>query len=201
MSQILEKIDLDAYLAASEVVNSDSETIQAIAHHFSQLTPVPCDRAKAVYEFVRDQIPHSFDIQGKVVTCNASDVLKHREGICFAKSHLLAAILRSLGIATGFCYQRLVFSDEDRTRFSLHGLNAIYLEDLQRWVRIDARGNKPGVQAEFCLEQEKLAFPVRSELNEVDDFTIYAQPKNSVVAALRNSKTLAELMHQLPDAL
>jgi transglutaminase-like putative cysteine protease len=201
MNQILEKIDLDAYLLPSDIVDYESETIQAIVQHFSQQATQPSDRAKIVYEFVRDQIPHSFDIQGKVVTCKASEVLKHREGICFAKAHLLAAILRGLGIPTGFCYQRLVFSDEDPTRFTLHGLNAIYLKDWQCWVRVDARGNKPGVQAEFCLDQEKLAFPVRPELNEVDDRTIYAQPKDEVVMVLKRCKTLSELKLQLPDLI
>lgn len=201
MNQVLEKIDLDAYLLASDVVDYEHETIQAIVHHFSQQITQPSDRAKIVYEFVRDQIPHSFDIQSKVVTCNASEVLKYREGICFAKAHLLAAILRGLGIPTGFCYQRLVFSDEDLTRLTLHGLNAIYLKDWQRWVRVDARGNKPGVQAEFDLEQEKLAFEVRPELNELDDRTIYAQPKDEVVKALRRCKNLAELTLCLPDMI
>lgn len=33
-------------------------------------------------------------------------------GICFAKSHLLAALLRCKSIPAGFCYQKLILDDE-----------------------------------------------------------------------------------------
>ena len=33
--------------------------------------------------------------------------------------------------------------------FCLHGFNALYLPDYY-WYRVEARGNKPGVDAEFC---------------------------------------------------
>ena len=46
-----------------------------------------------------------------------------KEGICYAKSHLLAAILRANLFPTGFCYQRLVLDDKTDSRFVLHGLN------------------------------------------------------------------------------
>jgi len=43
--------------------------------------------------------------QRDVVTCSASEVLREGTGICFAKSHLLAALLRAVGIPAGLCYQ------------------------------------------------------------------------------------------------
>lgn len=125
-------------------------------------------------------------------------MLKHREGICFAKSHLLAALLRKLGIPAGFCYQRLVLDDADPTDLTLHGLNAVYLPSLERWIRLDARGNKPGVEAQFSLETEILAYPVRTELGEIDYPTIYSQPLSTVIAVLQKSKTIAQLRDQLP---
>ena len=39
---------------------------------------------------------------------------------------------------------------------------------MNKWIRLDARGNKENVHAEFCLDEERLAFPIRSELGEVD---------------------------------
>lgn len=39
---------------------------------------------------------------------------------------------------------------------------------------MDARGNKVGVDAQFDLEQERLAFPVREDLGEVDYGIVYA---------------------------
>lgn len=196
-----EVTDIEAYLAVSEVVDFDHQAIQMVSQTFLDTPQTETERAKNIYEWVRDRVPHSFDIQGRVVTCKASDVLQHREGICFAKAHLLAALLRSVGIPTGFCYQRLVCDDAQPGYLTLHGLNAIYLRNLQRWIRLDARGNKPGVQAEFSLEQEQLAFPVRPELEEVNYPTIYARPNAGVVEVLRSHTSPTQLASHLPSHL
>lgn len=66
------------------------------------------EKIDIAFRFVRDEVLHSWDIQSKRVTCDASDVLAAKEGICYAKSHLLAALLRSQDIPAGFCYQRLI---------------------------------------------------------------------------------------------
>lgn len=197
----IETNDLNQYLAASEIIDYDNQTIQAVAKSLSKITNNKIDLAKNVYEYVRDNIPHSFDINSKVVTCEASNVLKHQEGICFAKAHLLAALLRCLNIPTGFCYQKLILNDADRSLMTLHGLNAIYLESLDKWIRVDARGNKLGVQAEFDLEREFLAYPIRAEYQEIDFPTVYSKPNKNVVAALRKSQTRDDLIGNLPDEL
>lgn len=199
MALVPETNDLSAYLTASELIDYEDKGIQAVAAELSERCQDRVELAKAAYEYVRDSIAHSCDIQGRVVTCEASTVLRHKQGICYAKSHLLAAILRCLKIPTGFCYQKLVFDDDDPSYLTLHGLNAIYLEHLDKWMRVDARGNKQGVQAEFNIETEYLAFPVREELGESDYPIIYAKPNERVVAALRNSKTLEDLIVNLPQ--
>lgn len=165
---------------------------------------------KKVFEHVRDVYPHSFDLLERLkpagqtdgvagqVSCSASDVLRNGHGICYAKSHLLAAILRSLGIPTGFCYQKLIFSDET-PKLVVHAVNAVYLSGVQKWVRLDTRGNKPGVDAQFSTGGEKLAFPVRPELGEQDGNTIYAEPSGNVIAVLKSCKTLYELVDKLPE--
>lgn len=197
----LETNNINEYLAASDVIDYDNKNIQAVAEKLSETTNNKIDLSKTIYEYVRDNIPHSFDINGKIVTCEASNVLKYQEGICYAKSHLLAALLRYLKIPTGFCYQKLVLDDANQSLMTLHGLNAIYLKSLNKWIRVDARGNKPGVKAEFNLEREFLAYPVREEYQEIDFSTVYTSPNKKVVAALRNSKTREELIANLPDEL
>jgi transglutaminase-like putative cysteine protease len=197
----LDTPDTRAYLNASEVIDFEDASIRALAYQLTQSDTTDVAQAKRLFEFVRDHIAHSFDIQGDIVTCNASDVLQHRQGICFAKSHLLAALLRCVEIPAGLCYQRLRCEQEDAPEFSLHGLNAVYLNSLNRWLRIDARGNKPSVQSEFCLEREMLAFPVRAELAESDYAVIYAKPSPKVITALRTSKTRSELIENLPEEL
>lgn len=194
-----ETSDIKEYLTASDVIDFDDKDIQTLAQNLSRHAKTDIELANIAYKFVRDNIPHSFDINGKVITCEASSVLRNKEGICFAKSHLLAAILRYLGIPTGFCYQRLVLNDSDPTLLTLHGFNAIYLGSIERWIRVDARGNKLGVNAEFCIQQEMLAYPVRNHLSEIDYPMVYSQPNSQIISALKTSGNLEELITNLPD--
>ena len=97
------------------------------------------------------------------VTRTATDVLTYREGICYAKSHLAAALLRAAGIPSGICYQRLTLLDDDSAGYAVHALNTVWIASLGRWVRFDARGDKPGVDAQFSLDEERLAFPIRAQ--------------------------------------
>src|SRR5690606_39523518 len=99
-----------------------------------------------------------FDTKEEHITINAEDVLEHKEGICFAKSHLLATLLRGMGIPTGFCYQRVLRKGTIESGYALHGLNAVYLPDTG-WFRLDPRGNKPGIDSQFSTDVEKLAYP------------------------------------------
>ena len=65
---------------------------------------------------------------------------------------------------------------------------------------MDARGNKEGVDAQFDIEQEQLAFPIRAELGEVDYGIIYAAPSDSLMQILEeNTDALYMYMHCLPD--
>ncbi|MGH1485457.1 MAG: transglutaminase-like domain-containing protein [Cellvibrionaceae bacterium] len=155
----------------------------------------PEEIAQRCFEFVRDEIRHSWDYKQNPVTCIASDVLEYRTGYCYAKSHLLAALLRANKIPSGLCYQRLTITDVPP--FCLHGLNAIYLERYG-WYRVDARGNKQGVSAAFCPPVEKLAFPIVT-YGEADLPEIWAKPLSVVVDTLYNHTTYQEVADNLPD--
>ena len=152
---------------------------------------------RVAYETVRDRYPHSMDVNAPEVSVSASDVLRHGHGICFAKSHLLAAVLRACGVPAGLAYQKLAEDDGERTY--LHALNVVWLAGQARWIRLDARGNKPGVDARFSVETEHLAFPIRADVGERDFAEIHAEPLPSTLAALRNSRTLTELKQCLPS--
>ena len=122
--------------------------------------------------------------------------MKYKTGYCYAKSHLLAALLRANNIAAGLCYQRLTIED-DKPPFCLHGLNAVFLDDFG-WYRIDARGNKPGVDAQFTPPLEKLAYPIITE-GETDLPDVYSEPLAEIVNVLENNKTYQEVANHLPD--
>jgi len=193
--------NLEAYLKEDDVIDFGNEDIVKLADLLSQNTNSEIEYIKAAYEFVRDKISHSADINEDIITCSASEVLKEGHGICFAKSHLLAALLRCKGIPTGFCYQKLILDDETAPVLIYHGLNGVYLKDYSKWIRLDARGNKEGVNAQFSVDEEQLAFPVRSEKGEEDGFVIYPAPDVKILEKLRNNKTRTELWDDLPTEL
>lgn len=187
MELILESNNINDYLKSDEIIDYHHPHIQNFARTLSRECKTQIETAEKVYEYVRDQIAHSGDIDASYVTCSASEVLAHRHGVCCAKSHLLVAVLRSLNIPAGLCYQWLI-SDDDPEELVIHGLNAIYLKEVGRWIRLDARGNRTGIQAEFSIEEEKLAWPIRAELGEMDDPMIYRAPQEKVVQVLTTYK-------------
>ncbi|MCR5435694.1 MAG: transglutaminase-like domain-containing protein [Treponema sp.] len=77
-------------------------------------------------------------------------------------------MLRGNGIPSGISYQKLTRADDDSDGYIIHALNTVYVSELQKWIRLDARGNKATVHAEFSLEVEKLAFPAREQYSEID---------------------------------
>ncbi|MEJ6952279.1 transglutaminase-like domain-containing protein [Natronospora cellulosivora (SeqCode)] len=151
------------------------------------------DKVKKAFEFVRDDIKHSWDIQSSRITRKASEVLVYKEGICYAKSNLLAALLRAVNIPAGFCYQRLTLGDTPETGYVIHALNAVYLSKLNKWIRLDARGNKKGINAQFAIDTEKLAFPIRKIYDEKDYPIIYLKPAKDTMDTLSNNNNCLEM--------
>ncbi|MCO5383416.1 MAG: transglutaminase family protein [Methanosarcina barkeri] len=190
-----ESNNLQDYLKKSEVINYDHKLIVDKCHELEKGTDDEISLIKKIYEFVRDEIHHSGDIGELKVTCKASEVLEFGHGICCAKAHLFAAMLRFFEIPAGFCYQKLC-SSQDVDRKVLHGLNAVYLKDLNRWIRLDARGNKSGLDAQFSIDEEKIAWPVNKELGEEDNPVIFKEPDPTVVKVLKKSNDRKELWMQ-----
>src|SRR5262245_12914668 len=150
---------MNEYLKETEIIDWRHPKILRLAEMLASESDA-LQTARRCFEWVRDQIRHSYDYRLNQVTCRASEVLEAGTGICYAKSHLLAALLRANSIPAGFCYQRLSLGlslDESGVRFCLHGLNALFLPELG-WYRVDARGNKPEVDAQFRPPVEQLAF-------------------------------------------
>ncbi len=187
---------MKAYLESSNYIDWKHPLIIAKAAELSEACLSEESIAKQCFEFVRDAIKHSWDYRLNPVTCKASDVLIKGTGYCYAKSHLLAALLRANAIPAGLCYQRLTIGT-DGPSHCLHGLNAVYLKQYG-WYRVDARGNKPDVAAEFCPPVEKLAFPIVDTL-ERDFQEIWAEPLPVVIKALTENKTVEQVFDNLPD--
>jgi transglutaminase-like putative cysteine protease len=189
-------MNLGPYLQSSTWIDFTHPEVKSRAAMLAQGAASDADIARNCFHFVRDEVRHSWDFRANPVTCAASDVLLQRTGYCYAKSHLLAALLRANGIPAGLCYQRLTIAG-DQPPFCLHGLNAVYLREFG-WYRIDPRGNKPGVAAEFCPPREQLAFPILQSA-ERDLPEIWSEPLPVVVEVLTRCTSVEEVAQSLPD--
>ncbi len=196
-------------------------------------------RVRSLFEFVRDEIGHvqdrplpdrrgALDPPARAggepapacaeassdcdlpVTCRASEVLRARSGLCFAKSHLLAGLLRFAGIPAGFCYARLC--DAARPAgFVLHGFNAAYLVSDDRgagrehdggWILLDARGNRPGIETECRFAPPwSLAHPIDEDRGESILPLIYKRPARRILDLLERAPDLGAVVRGLPDSL
>ncbi|MFI0541300.1 transglutaminase family protein [Streptomyces sp. WSLK1-3] len=182
--------DLSAYLAADEVIDHGHPTVRETAARLAAEAVDSYDYARLAFEYVRDTIPHSHDSGDLRVTWRASDVLEQGTGICYAKAHALTALLRAEDIPTALCYQRLDV---------VHGLVAVRFNGA--WHRQDPRGNKPGVDAEFSLDGERLAFTPAPESDETDYPVLYAEPHPAVLRVLKAAPDRQYLWRTLPAAL
>lgn len=184
---------MDKYLRQTDVIDWGHAAIVDVAASLfvdgSQL-----ETASACFRWVRDSISHSFDANERRVTCAASEVLEHRTGICYAKSHLLAAILRANHIPAGFGYQRLAVDDET---FCLHGFNFVHLDDFG-WYAVDPRGNHGAIQTRFEPPDVSLAFTTDLQGESTMD-QMFPDPLECVVTSLRKSTSVSSLRKALPD--
>ncbi|MBV9440367.1 MAG: transglutaminase family protein [Candidatus Eremiobacteraeota bacterium] len=199
MTSIVQHEPLEAYLRSAPLIDVDAPEIgEFVDANLGGCTPT--EAARRVFHFVRDQVAHSWDAQQRRVTRSATETLRYREGICYAKSHLVAALLRRHGVPTAVCYQRLTLLDDDSAGYALHALNAAFLEG--GWYRFDARGNKPGVDAQFSPGVERLAFPIRPHFDEIDYPELYAEPHPRIVETLTtNDDALLMYRERLPARL
>ena len=188
----------EEYLSANEAVDSDHPAIITLAKELSHGLNSDEAVAKKCFEYVRDEINHSGDITSDQATYRASEVLEHKTGWCYAKSHLLAALLRANNIPAGLCYQRLS-QGESGAPYCLHGLNAVYLKEYG-WYRVDPRGNREGVDAQFTPPVEKLAFAIQDE-NEGDFERIYVEPLEEVSKALQCNADYKAMTQSFPDRI
>ncbi|HRN93261.1 MAG TPA: transglutaminase family protein [Chitinophagales bacterium] len=201
MKLILESNNIDDYLTEiPPIIQFGTPLVKAKINWIKSQAFNKKEQAKLAFEIARDEVKHSFDTKNKVVTISAEQALKEKEGICFAKAHLLASLLRGMDIPTGFCYQRVLRKGTVDSGYALHGLNAVYLPETG-WFRLDPRGNKQGIDSEFSITTEKLAYPIRKTLGEIDYPNVFIAPLPSVIKAMQSSKYSDELFYRRPEAL
>ena len=193
--------NLSEFLAETDLINFSHPLIAEIVNKIKAEQKNEIEIVKAAYHLVRDHIDHSMDndsYSSQKPYLKASDVLEQKNGFCFGKANLLCAILRGLEIPCGFSDQLLMFDENISDRKIIHNVNAVYLKSAKKWIRLDARGNKPAdVNAEFSLDQEILAYPARSEFNEINDLGIYADITKEIINLYEKSASNARIIDNL----
>lgn len=191
----------EKYLEETKYVDYSSPNVRKLAKLLKDESEDEISLIKDTYHYVRDETHHPWDIQDKRVTVSASDVLREGVGICWAKSNLLAALLRANRIPSGFSYQRLTLGDSPDTGYCIHGLNTVYISSLKKWIRLDARGNTEQIQAEFSLNEEKLAFKVE-KYGEIDYKDNHSAPDKKLMRILEENDDVLEMcLYHMPDSL
>lgn len=183
------------FLGHCKAIDHDSPDVAQLAASLASNSAETT--ARNCFEFVRDEIKHSSDHQLNPITYSASQVLQHGTGYCYAKSHLLCALLRANEIPAGLSYQRLSIDGEGEP-FSLHGLVAVHLPE-HGWYRIDPRGNREDINAQFDPPHEHLAFATDLD-GEYDLPGIHVAPIPEVAQALAKFQNWDDLLRNLPDA-
>ena len=193
--------DLGRYLEDTITIDWQTPAVMEQAQALLADRSEPEDRVRALFEFVRDEVEHSIDFPAKKATCRASEVLRERTGLCYAKSHLLAAFLRFAGFPTGFCYVRLV-SDDVPGRYTLHGFCGVYWASTGDWIFLDPRGNNEAVATECRLEAPwSLAFEPDIERGEAFLPLIYKRPSKRIIDLLERAPDFEAVLRNLPDAI
>lgn len=219
MQLIRENRPYEDYLQAKGPVNRDEARISFVAEHLmgrvaTQLETTASESwsdpetvlVKLTYEFIRDKIQNSIPASSRKLTWKASDVLNEKEGTDFAKANLLAALLRRNGIPTGFAYQYR----RKGNQLTLHALNAVYLESLGGWLRLDTSYVPASTDlsaldknlAEFsAVDSDALVFPIDPAEGEDNLPILYAEPDEQLAKLFRHSQTLAEFWALRPARL
>ncbi len=190
-------MELYKFLRENEYINFSSPIIIEKAKELFKNASDNVSKAKIAFEFVRDEIPHSFDIKAKIITAKASDVLTHKTGICHAKANLLAALLRLEGIPAGLCFQHITLLADDSMGYCVHCYNAIFLEE--KWIKVDARGNTNGKNAQFSMNEPELAYANRKEYDEYFWKGIYANPHADTMKMLEAAHSIEDILNNIPD--
>ena len=196
-----ESDDLGRYLEDTITIDWQTPRVMERAGALLEGRDTREDRLEALFAFVRDEVAHAMDVGPARATCSASQVLEQGQGLCFAKSHLLAGLLRYAGFPTGFCHARHT-DDERRGGFVLHGFNAVYWAPDERWLFLDASGRRGAPEAQVRFEPPwALSFEVDPGRGESFLPEILRRPPKRIVDLLERAPDFEAVVRNLPDAL
>jgi transglutaminase-like putative cysteine protease len=131
-------------LRPSFCINSDAVNIREKASKLTGSLRSDRDKARKIFEFVRDEIVYNFapDVKERK-DFRASHALDMGNGFCMQKAALFAALCRASGVPARIGFQDIVdykivgpfFRLMGSNELTHHGMSAVYLDG--RWIRLD----------------------------------------------------------------
>ena len=104
-------------------------------------------------------------------------------------SHLLATALHLL--------LECALATDDSLGYCVHCYNALFVDN--HWIKVDARGNTNGSNAQFSMDEPQLAFSNRNKFDEYFWEGIYARPHLDTMLILEKATSLQEIINNIPD--
>ena len=98
---------LSKYLKASSNCQVGNSKIKSLVNKLTNDLTSEFDKAKAIFNYVRDTLSYSFYYDTKY---GATGTLSHKTGNCVDHSHLLVAMFRTAGLAARYVHGKCTFS-------------------------------------------------------------------------------------------
>ena len=167
------------HLEATEILNYQHATIQALIEHKKWRKLTKEQAIKAAYYFIRDEIKFGYNRDD---TIPASEVLKNGYGQCNTKGSLFMALLRALDISCRF-HGFTIYNALQRGAIPDYLMLLAPKRILHSWVEVELNGkwlNQEGfIIAHALLEKIQNAFPNNENFSGYGIDVPYLQnPKN-----------------------
>ena len=196
-----ESDDLGRYLEDTITIDWQTPVVMTTCRDLVKDVASPADRVRVLFEYVRDEIAGPEEPGEAGIPCSASQVLRARAGQSFSQSHLLAGLLRSAGVPTGFCYARLAAEGREQ-RFELRGFNGVYWQTTEDWIFLDASGDDGFAPTEIRFRPPwSLSRAPDPDVGEAFLPFIYRRPARRIVDLLERAPGLAALRRHWPDSI
>ncbi len=162
--EVSNTVDVNRFLVPTKHVESNSIEIIELATNITEYSTTPKDKAKAIYNWVAENIEYDYDKYLRQVNKNYDNeygalyTLKTKTGVCYDYSVLVAALGRSVDLQVKVVKGNFV----NPYRNELHAWNEIYIPEENRWINIDTTfGHSLATNyfdnSDFYVDHEKIS--------------------------------------------
>lgn len=162
--EVSNTVDINRFLVPTKHVESNNDEIIELAKNITQYSTTSKDKAKAIYNWVSENIEYDYDKYLRQVNKNydneygALHTLKTKTGVCYDYSVLVAALGRAVDLQVKVIKGNFV----NPYRNELHAWNEIYIPEENRWINIDTTfahslGTNYFDNSDFYVDHEKIS--------------------------------------------